>query len=250
MSNARPRQLAPGRMYVETYDPYIVRPRHIHAEGQAEICLSGSLSESDFAGRLTMLPGEVLLHGRFDSHTARSGGNRLTMLTLPWKDDLLEGRFRIRDPEFLVRLAAKDVQEAVAYLSGALEPVRTTQRDWIDLFVADLQRNQSLHIGHWARRNGLRREAISRGFRQEFETSPKRFALELRIRNAWHEIATSNRSLTQIAHDLGFADLPHLSRSVRVLTAQNPTYWRSAAFKQCPDLYVTRSGTGVVLVSA
>jgi AraC-like DNA-binding protein len=237
-------------MYLEAVDPYVVRPRHTHAEGQAEVCLSGSLSESYFAGRLTVSPGEVLLHGRFDSHTVRGrGGNRPTLLTLPWKDELLEGRFRVRDPDFLAQLAGKDVQEAIAYLSGALEPIHTAARDWIDLFVADLQRDQSLHIGHWARRHGLRREAVSRGFRQEFGISPKRFALEFRARRAWREIIGSDRSLTWIAQELGFADLPHLSRSVSALTAHSPTYWRSSPSEQ-QDLGVTRSGIGLLIAAA
>src|ERR1700733_10051294 len=244
------RQPGPVRLHHEVFESDVIRPRHSHLEGQAEVCLSGSLFESDFAGRFTILPGEVLLHGRFDSHTARSSGNHLTLLTLPWAKDQIEGKFRVRDPDFLARLAGKDIREAITYLASALEPIRVPTLDWIDLFFADLRGDQSLSMSRWARRHGLRAETISRGFRQEFGVSPKRFALELRARRAWFEIVGSNKSLTRITQELKFADHPHLCRAVRALTARSPMWWRLHPSDQHQIHGLTRSGAGLLIASA
>jgi len=73
----------------------------------------------------------------------------------------------------------------------------------------------------------MRPEALSRGFHREFGVSPKQFRLEARARRAVLEILRSPRTLTTIAHDFGFSDLAHLSRSVRSLTGYPPSAWRS-----------------------
>jgi AraC-like DNA-binding protein len=44
---------------------------------------------------------------------------------------------------------------------------------------------------------------------------------------AWHEIVRSTASLTDIALNLGFSDLPHLSRSIHVFTGRSPSGWRT-----------------------
>jgi AraC-like DNA-binding protein len=56
---------------------------------------------------------------------------------------------------------------------------------------------------------------------------PKGFRLESRTRLAWREIVRSTASLTDIALNLGFSDLPHLSRSIHVFTGRSPSGWRT-----------------------
>lgn len=70
---------------------------------------------------------------------------------------------------------------------------------------------------------------MSRGFRRHFGTSPKLYRLEARSRRAWQKILRSAQTLTSIAHECGFADLAHLSRSVRALTGASPSTWRASA---------------------
>ena len=216
------------RIGTQTVPKTLARPRHFHVDGQAEVCLLGSFVEPTFAGRLPVSPGDVLIHRRFHCHAARGTGSReIVLLTLAWDDATIEGRFRVADPDFLARLARKDAREASEYLVGAIDSVSTPHHDWIDILARELRQNLSLSLGDWAEEQGLRRETISRGFKSVFGVSPQRFALELRARQAWWKVYNSPQSLTEIAHEFGFADLPHLSRSIRALTGRTPTYWRS-----------------------
>ena len=54
---------------------------------------------------------------------------------------------------------------------------------------------------------------MSRGFHEAFGVTPVLFRLEARTRRAWRALAGSERSLTAIAHEQGFADRAHMSRS-------------------------------------
>jgi AraC-like DNA-binding protein len=215
---------------LNTHPRGFVSPRHWHWEGHAEIVLAGSVVESTFAGRLFAEPGDVLLHGPFDSHTvAVSATHDTTRLELPWLDGSTEGRFRVEDPDFLVRVAERDPAEAMALLAEQLLPPKTRDPDWIDLLFRDMRQDTSLPLQRWAEEQRMRPEAISRGFRSEFGVTPKRFRLEMRVRMAWAEVVRTTRSVTQIALDHGFADLAHMSRNVREITGYTPSVWRSAA---------------------
>jgi transcriptional regulator GlxA family with amidase domain len=65
--------------------------------------------------------------------------------------------------------------------------------------------------------------------------SPKLFRLEARTRRAWRALTGSALSLTSIAHEQGFADLAHMSRSVCGFTGFPPSRWRDAATR--PHLF-------------
>jgi AraC-like DNA-binding protein len=213
---------------VETFPSRTVLPRHLHVDGYASVVLSGTFVESGFAGRVTLEPGDVLLHGRFDCHTDISNSSQpVELLRLPWLNDRLEGHFRIPDPDLLARLAERDPRESMAALAENLRQVRSHSQHWTHTLAAALQNTPSLSLRGWASEHGMRPEALSRGFQSEFGVSPKQFRLEARARRAWYEVLASPRTLTTIAHDFGFSDLAHLSRSVRALTGYPPSAWRS-----------------------
>jgi AraC-like DNA-binding protein len=204
--------------------------RHLHSYGYASVILSGSFIEAGFGGRASVQPGDVLLHGRFDCHANTSTCPRpVNILSLPWCDDWPEGHFRISDPDSLVRIAQKDTQEAASALALSIQRVRPAILHWTGQLASDLQSTECLSLRRWAGSFDMRPEALSRGFRHEFGVSPKQFRLETRARRAWREILRSPQSLTTIAYELGFSDLAHLSRSVRLLTGHAPSAWRSWA---------------------
>jgi AraC-like DNA-binding protein len=222
------RSTVPG---VETLAPGLRLGRHRHAWGYATVVLAGSFVEASFAGRFTAEPGDVLLHAAFDCHcnwsTSRQGPQ---ILRLPWSSRTLEGHFRVRDPDLLVRLSERDPAEATRELRRELEPVRTRQGlHWTDKLAADLSRDSSVALRIWAEREGIAPETLSRGFRCAFGVSPRRFRLEARARSAWVRLGRSDTSLTAIAHDLEFSDLAHMSRSVAAFTGLAPSVWRRAA---------------------
>jgi AraC-like DNA-binding protein len=213
---------------VETMAPALMLPRHRHRAGYATVVLAGSFVEAGFAGRFTVGPGDVLLHGRFDCHqnisTSRRGPQ---ILRLPWNDDSREGCFRIDDADLLARLAERDLDAAVHELETQLRSAAAPfAAHWCSRLASDLMAQPELSLEAWSETEGLAPATLSRGFRRVFGTTPKQFRLEARTRRAWSALVATSRPLTAIAYDFGFADLSHLSRSVHAFTGSPPSGWR------------------------
>lgn len=218
------RTIVPG---LETLPPRVSRPRHHHQEGYATVVLAGSFTEVSFAGRMNAEPGDVLLHGRFDCHLdiARSRGP-LQILRLPWRTETPEGKFRVRDPDALVRLAELDTELAASQLQHELRPSRPRVPQWVDDLAGALSSDATFRLHEWADQRGLRADVLSRVFQREFGVSAQRFRLESRTRLAWRQVLGSCSKLTDIAVQAGFSDLAHMSRSIHVFTGHSPTAWR------------------------
>lgn len=183
--------------------------------------------EASFAGRFRAVPGDVLLHGRFDSHGNWAAGRRQPqILRLPWFDDGVEGRFSVIDPDHLARVAERDPHAATAMLAEALVHVERTSLDWPERLADDLAADPSISITGWAARQGIAPATVSRGFRDAFGVSPRAFRLEARTRKAWRALMEGATPLARLAYEHGFADQAHLSRSVRALTDLSPSQWR------------------------
>lgn len=205
-------------------------PRHRHTVGYATVVLAGSFVEASFAGRFIVEPGDVLLHGHYDCHANQALTSRgPQLLRLPWFDDTREGHYRVADPDRFARIAERDPSAAAAALGRALEAQPSRALDWTDRLASELTTDPSLCLTAWAERERLAPETLSRGFGEAFGVSPKLFRLEVRTRRAWRALMRSDRSLTAIAHEQGFADLAHMSRSVCEFTGFPPSRWRTAA---------------------
>jgi AraC-like DNA-binding protein len=206
----------------------ITLQRHRHREGYANVVLTGTFTEASFAGRFTVAPGDVLLHGAFDCHAnASSGARGPQILRVPWFDDGLEGAFRVTDPDQLVHLAERDPLEANAELAATLIAVTPPALHWTDELALALRVDPSLTLSEWSDRHRLAPATVSRGFARAFGTTPKQFRLETRTRRAWRRIVGSRTPLAPIAYELGFADAAHMTRSVRQFTGLSPSAWRS-----------------------
>jgi AraC-like DNA-binding protein len=214
------------RFGVETLPSGLALPRHRHTIGYATVVLAGSFAEASFAGRFVAAPGDVLLHCAFDCHANQPLTRRgAQIVRLPW-DDQLEGQFRVRDPDALARLSERDVLEAVMMLRGDLIQVPTQQLHWADRLARALRVEPDIKFEAWAESERLTPETISRGFRRAFGVTPKLFRIESRARRALTLALRTSAPLTHIAHETGFADLPHLSRTIGALTGASPSYWR------------------------
>jgi AraC-like DNA-binding protein len=203
--------------------------RHYHREGYANVILGGSFIEAGFAGRSHVEPGDVLLHGAFDAHANMGASSRgVRVLRLPWSEAVREGHFRVTDPDRTARLAEHDVSAAVADLREQVRETPRREQGWPERLADDLGQLTSFRMDHWAEANGLTPETVSRAFRRHFGVSPQRFRLETRSRNAWRRVLRDPSSLTTIAHEVGFADLAHMTRGIADLTGFPPSVWRSA----------------------
>jgi AraC-like DNA-binding protein len=141
----------------------------------------------------------------------------------------LGGLYRLRDLDLIVRTAERDVREAsdLAQAEVAASPsVAAPVADWPDLFAGHLSHGYADSIAHWARMHGLVSETVSRGFTRVYGVGPAQFRHELKLRQAFLQIVGTADPLASIAATCGFADQPHMTRSVVKMTGSTPTTWR------------------------
>lgn len=199
--------------------------RHWHERPYAALVVEGLYSESGLRGRWDIEPGDVVVHQGFEAHqnVIKSGGARVINIPLP-HGIYPAGVFAVSHPDSLLAAARSDDLEALDQLTPVqLKSPRIA--DWMDVLAVELK-NPEIRISDWAYRSGLALETVSRGFRSAFGIGPARFRKELQVQAALLDITLTARSLAAIATDRGFADQPHLSRSVRAMTGRTPGEWR------------------------
>ncbi len=201
--------------------------RHRHDFGYVCVVLRGRFIEAGDVGRFRAEPGDVLIHRPYEAHLDQLTTRGADLLNLPLIEEFPAiGRIRIEDPDRIARLAERD-PVAAAQAAVAAHQATAGEADWPDLLAAALRGRRPFAIGDWARRHGLTPEAVSRGFRKAYGTTPVRYRAEARARRAWHAVATTDRPLVELAFELGFADQAHMTRAFRDMTGLPPSRWRS-----------------------
>jgi AraC-like DNA-binding protein len=203
--------------------------RHRHDRAYAALVLSGAYEEAGDHGRFSVGFGDVVIHESFEAHINRfsDSGAIVLNLSLPPKTTFAPGIAAVKDPDAVVRLAERDSPSAVRLLLSTLEPRNSFPADWPDELATELTRNPSLSLSRWSQRKGLTPWETSRGFMQVFQLSPSSFRARTRARLAWRAVTTTQEPFTDIAFKLGFADQPHMTRSIRHLTGKSPKEWRA-----------------------
>lgn len=214
----------PGRL---RHHPRERLHRHRHDCGFVAVILSGSYLEAGDRGRMRVAPGEVIVHGAFESHFNDVAPTGAEVLVLPWRHDITSPLARISDPDELARVAERDVDDAAALIANQLIWRQIEAIDWPDQLAQDIRRDPHLNLEDWALRTGLRQETISRGFRRAYGTTAAAFRARIRVLKALAGIE-ANQPLAQVAADCGFADQAHLTRNFRQLTGHTPGVWRRA----------------------
>ena len=204
-------------------------PRHRHRGAYLSLVLCGSYEETGDRGRIRVRPGDMLIHGTFDSHLNRfpAAGARILNLTLPDDIEPATGFARSSDTDIAIRLAKRDPRAAAELLVATAVPALAHDGDWPDLLADALAADPSLRIGEWARDHGLADATVSRGFQQVYGVSPSAFRAQVRGRLAWRRIVQADQALTDLAYELGFADQAHMTRTVRAITGLPPRAWRA-----------------------
>lgn len=201
-------------------------PRHRHGFGYMCVILSGGLDEAGDSGRFRARAGDVLVHKPFEAHLDLLGLAGAEVLNLPLVPGLPEGLISVDDPDSIARLAERSPMAASRAVAACFSG-RGGESDWPDLLAESLRRPGSFSIRSWAGRHGLAPETVSRGFRQAYGTTPRRYRAEARTRRAWFEVSAGAQPLAEIAFDLGFADQSHMTRSLTAMTGLSPGKWRS-----------------------
>jgi len=205
--------------------------RHVHENAYAALVLSGGYEEAGDLGRFHAQPGDVVLHEQFEAHQNHFAMAGATVLNLRLTSNcqFRPGLGKIANPDFIVRMAETNEEDAAAVLLSQIEMREPSSRDWPDELAFALMRNPSLSLSDWSEANGIAPWTTSRGFFRVFGVSPSAFRARARARLAWRMIRSTGEPLASIAAHLGFADQSHMTRGVKSVTGQRPRSWRATA---------------------
>jgi AraC-like DNA-binding protein len=204
--------------------------RHVHEKAYVALVLSGEYEEAGDFGRFQIKSGDVIFHEPFEAHLDRFTEMGAEVLNLSLANySCSRGIARVPDPDYVVRVAEKDPEDAVELLSSIAKSQLPPSADWPDELAAKLIRNPSLKLSQWAVLNGIAPWTVSRGFTAVFGITPEAFRARVRARYALRSIQNTQMPLASIAVELDFADQSHMSRSVKQLTGSAPREWRLAA---------------------
>ena len=201
--------------------------RHTHREAFAAVILRGGYLETGDRGRINVVPGDVVLHGPYESHQDHVAASGADVLIIPWLEESFGSPLgAISDPDQLARLAERDMRGAARMLAEEVSIKALPSMDWPDMLARDLWDCPGVELGKWAETTGIRPETVSRGFRRAFGVSPQSFRARVRLLRALSRIRRGEK-LVELAAECGFADQAHLSRHFRTLTGETPRAWRS-----------------------
>jgi AraC-like DNA-binding protein len=195
--------------------------RHRHAEGYVALVLAGSYVEAGDGPRIAARPGDVIAHQGYDAHRDDFGGTGATVLNLPLAAGIAR-HGRVDDPDRIVRMAERDPFAAAALITETMVAEDVSLDDWPDQLAAALSGEGEIALADWARGIGIAPQSLSRGFRQAYGVSPKRYRLEQRTRAALGRIPSWTGTLAALAAETGFADQAHLARAVTGMTGAPP----------------------------
>ncbi len=196
--------------------------RHRHAEPYVAVVLAGGYVEAGDGGRWRARPGTVIVHGAHEAHRDHFERDGTMVLNLPSIAGLTPGAGRIDDVDAVARLAERDARAATDLVAAQWRDAREALADWPDLLAADLRADRVAGLAEWAERYRLNPASVSRGFARTYGVSPKRYRLEARARKAWAAVRAGILPLAEVAVEHGFADQPHLTRALVMLTGNTP----------------------------
>jgi AraC-like DNA-binding protein len=197
-------------------------PRHRHIEGYAALVLAGGYVEAGDRGRILVQAGQVVIHGAYEAHQDHFARAGALVLNLPLVGNLDGITGVVTDADAIAREAERDIRAAAALLKETIRPMNALLTDWPDQLAVALASQNDFSIESWADEMGLAPQSISRGFRQAFGVSPKRYRLEQRTLRALRKLQTWPGTLAGLAADVGFSDQAHLTRAVLGMTGVAP----------------------------
>lgn len=230
------------------YPPGLYMAPHKDKLSRISIILDGELWESTEQGEAKATRNSVVIKPNDVVHENTFGPTALRLLSISFNDNsLLTNRFDswqwinhpaihvlgirlwtqmqgIRDEKRLMALF-EDFFTTLARL-GQAHYTRPAQ--WPSalkkLLETDLDTPQTIQA--LSEQLSLHRVSLARGFKKEYALSPVQFRQYTRVATALQELALTQKSLSAIAYDAGFADQSHLSRAVKSLVGCTPGGFR------------------------
>jgi AraC-like DNA-binding protein len=200
--------------------------RHRHRHPYAAVVLAGAYREAGSGGRFRVSSGEVMFHDAFDAHLNCVEPTGAVILNIPLQSyGAQRAHFGVANVDEIAAMAERDPAAAAKELFNSLIDLPARAEDWPDLLAADLRRHAVVSLEHWSAHHGLTPHTLSRGFRNAFGVTPKRFGLESKAHSALRHIRVGAAPLSVIAADAGFSDQAHMTRTIAELTGNPPSHW-------------------------
>ena len=132
------------------------------------------------------------------------------------------------------KLPLRDANGRIIGTTGVAMPLRgkVVEQTWPDVALAKavvfIREHYMEPIANrdLARLSNLSIRAFERHFLQCFHVSPQRYIKRVRVRMSCHALVYTDRSLTEIAADHGFADQSHFTREFREHMKLTPRQYR------------------------
>lgn len=220
---------------VLNHAPHETHKRHRHRSGFLAVVLEGGYTEVGDTGVWTLQQGDVIAHAPFEAHHNYVGSRGAKVLLLPLIAFSSSPLGSVSDIDLIVRLASRCVREAAQYVVRESAQKSQPLSDQVDLLACHIRHDPRLRFDQWCERNDVDPAVVSRNFRKRFQCSAQQYRLASKVRLAVDAITRSDRSLISIAHECGFADQAHMSRTVHSHTGLTPTLLRGHA-AQLADL--------------
>tara|TARA_R110002049_G_scaffold27321_2_gene94130 strand:- start:286308 stop:287063 length:756 start_codon:yes stop_codon:yes gene_type:complete len=101
----------------------------------------------------------------------------------------------------------------------------------VELAVKSMNTNfhRPIEIKSLARDSGLSVSQLNRRFRARYQMSPSEYLQRIRVHQACRRLADTEDSIADVAHDTGFYDQAHLTRTFKKWRDMTPSEFRRAA---------------------
>ncbi|HEY2824364.1 MAG TPA: helix-turn-helix domain-containing protein [Gemmatimonadales bacterium] len=199
---------------------------HRHREAYVALVVDGAYHEASADGLWWCEPGTLVIHPPLHAHAnafplrgvrvlnARlDGGHRTVRRYGAWTTALSA------TPSHWRSASADDLLAAVAGATP-LEPIAGPP--FVQALARELRSCDSTRVAGAARRAHVSREHAARTFRRHFGMPPRSFRAEHRLRFAIDLLGTTALPLSCVAHDAGFADQAHFTRTVKTALGLTP----------------------------
>lgn len=201
---------------------------HSHAAPYAALVLDGNYEESGDGGRRRVGPGHLVVHPPFSAHTDIIGRRGATVVNLPLTvtQALTLQSGLLSNPEAVLDRYMADPFSLGQVLGSSVTPVDQPD-DMPDRLAAALALPGRVVIAEWGADQGISARSVTRHFSAAIGLPPAQYRWRARTHGALRAVVTTAQPLIGIAHDWGFSDQAHMTRSIRRLTGRSPSAWRA-----------------------
>jgi len=228
-------------IHLARYAPNLAMPRHAHASHGISVVLAGTLTEEAHHHTATPSVGWTVVKPARTFHENHFGREPVTLLGLTfaespepersdawrWIDSARTWRAGLRLMRGVRRgeFHEDDLTEFLATLHHmrvrGREPWLARVKDALD----DISSRRS--VRELAADADVHPVYLARCFRAAFGVSLREYRQIAQVRRATHFVIGTRRSLSEIAHDCGFADHSHMCRAFRIVAGTNPASLRA-----------------------